>query len=398
MMRNLSLACLGATLCTAAALAQVTPEQTNATADKRSTSTSPVARVYVSSAIGDGGKSEVFAYHAASNGKLTSITGSPFADDVSDLAVNGKYLFGSALGGTYIDSYLIESDGGLRFAASTDVLKQNQGCGSAGPIFTDRTGANLYNFDYFASDCSNNTYQSFDVVKSTGKLTYLGESGGNEELNGYLTFLADNKFAYSSDCYHFDAAIFGFKRNSNGSLTELNINPAYPKDPPGVSGWCPYLAATDPSDHVAIPMFPSDGFGDQNGPYQLAVYTAESSGNLTTTSTYSNMPAVKVGGVTALSMAPSGKLLAVAGANGLQIFHFNGASPITHYTGLLTSNYVNQIFWDNDNHLYAISESANKLWVFTVTPTSHSEASGSPYTIHSPQGIAVQPLSPYHHP
>jgi hypothetical protein len=395
MMRNLSIACLGATLCTAAALAQASPERTDATADKRSpASTSPVAWVYVSSAIGNGGRSEIFAYDAASNGRLTPITGSPFADDVSQLAVNGKYLFGSALDGTYIDSYLIASDGSLSFAASTDVLTPNQGCGSAGPIFTDHTGASLYNFDYFASDCSNNTYQSFTVAKSTGKLPYLGESGGNEELNGYLTFLANDKFAYSSDCYHFGPAIYGFQRNSNGSLTELNINPAFPKAPSG-EGWCPYLAAADPSDHVAIAMFPSAGFGDQNGPYQLATYTANSSGNLTTTNTYSNMPAVEVGGVTALSMAPSGKLLAVAGSSGLQIFQFDGASPITHYTGLLTSDYVDQMYWDKDNHLYAISEASNKMWVYTVTPTSLSQASGSPYTIHNPLGIIVQPLPRY---
>jgi hypothetical protein len=156
MTRNLSIACLGATLCTAAALAQFSPERTDANADKRSPAgTSPVAWVYVSSAIGNGGRSEIFAYGAASNGRLTPIAGSPYADDVGQLAVNGKYLFGSALGGTYIDSYLISSDGSLSFAASTDVLTPNQGCGSAGPIFTDHTGANLYNFDYFASDCSN---------------------------------------------------------------------------------------------------------------------------------------------------------------------------------------------------------------------------------------------------
>jgi 6-phosphogluconolactonase (cycloisomerase 2 family) len=396
MMRNLSLACLGATLCTAAALAQAPLPRTTSDTDSSTTSTSsPVAWVYVSSSIGSGGKSEIFAYDAASNGKLTPIAGSPFADDVSWLSVNGKYLFGSETGGGNIDAYLIASDGALSYVASTDVLTSNGGCGSAGQIFLDHTGASLYNFDYFASECANNTYQSFEIGKNTGKLSYMGESGGNEELNGYMTILANDKFAYSSDCYHFGAAIYGFKRESNGSLTQLNINPAYPTPPAGVSGWCPYLAKADTSDHLAIPMFPSNGYGDQNGPYQLAVYTADSSGNLTTTSTYSNMPAVEVGGVTALSTAPSGKLLAVAGSNGLQIFHFNGASPITKYTGLLTTDYIDQMFWDNDNHLYAISESANKLWVFTVTPTSHTEAFGSPHTIHTPLGIIVQPLPRY---
>lgn len=44
-----------------------------------------------------------------------------------------------------------------------------------------------------------------------------------------------------------------------------------------------------------------------------------------------------------------------AASNG---FHFNGASPATPYTGLLTSSEVDQVSWDNANHLYAIGEKA----------------------------------------
>jgi hypothetical protein len=62
-----------------------------------------------------------------------------------------------------------------------------------------------------------------------------------------------------------------------------------------------------------------------------------------------------------------------------------------HYTGLLTKDEVDQLFWDNDNHLFAISRSAGKLFVFTITPTSVSQAPGSPYTITNPQDITVLP-------
>jgi hypothetical protein len=79
------------------------------------------------------------------------------------------------------------------------------------------------------------------------------------------------------------------------------------------------------------------------------------------------------------------------GGGGLQIFHFNGANPVTLFTGLLTNLEIDQFFWDNANHLYAISQSAGKLFVFTVTPTSAIQAPGSPYTIAHPQNIAVQP-------
>jgi hypothetical protein len=389
MLQKLSLPCLAAALCTSAAWAQTTPGQTDQ--NTHAASPAPVAYVYVSSRIGNGSSSEVFAYAAASNGKLTSVSGSPFADNLGSMAVNGKYLFGSNLNGTYIDAYNIESNGALRYSASTDVLTPNQGCGYASEIFLDHTGGSLYNSDYAANACSNNTYETFGVVKSTGKLTFLGDAGDNEEINSALSFIGNNQFAYSSDCYHFGASIYGFQRKSNGSLTTLNINPALPK-PPANQGYCPYLAVADPTNHVAIAVEPLSGYGDISGPYQIATYTAGSTGNLTTTSTYSNMPKVSVGGITDMNMSPSGKLLAVGGTGGLQIFHFNGASPVTHYSGLLTSSQVDQFFWDNSNHLYAIGQNAKKLWVWTITPTSYSQAPGSPYTINAPLNVVVQPL------
>ncbi len=87
-----------------------------------------------------------------------------------------------------------------------------------------------------------------------------------------------------------------------------------------------------------------------------------------------------------LAMSPSGKLLEVAGAEGLEIFHFNGSSPITRYTGILnnhsffpTTPTPGLMFWDNSNHLYVISPGGDqKLRVFTVTPTSATLVTGSP--------------------
>jgi hypothetical protein len=93
------------------------------------------------------------------------------------------------------------------------------------------------------------------------------------------------------------------------------------------------------------------------------------------------MPVTEVKNVNALNASPSGELLAVGGSAGLQVFHFNGSSPITHYTGLLTTDEIDQVFWDSSNHLYAVSNSHGKLFVFTVTPTKVSQASGSPHSI-----------------
>jgi hypothetical protein len=87
-------------------------------------------------------------------------------------------------------------------------------------------------------------------------------------------------------------------------------------------------------------------------------------------------------------------LLAVAGA-GLQLFHFNGASPITNYSGvLLPTEDIDQVAWDNNNHLYALSYESGNLHVFNATSTSISEVSGSPYKIansYGQSGLIVVP-------
>lgn len=104
------------------------------------------------------------------------------------------------------------------------------------------------------------------------------------------------------------------------------------------------------------------------------------------------MPSVLVGTLNNYWMSPNGKFLAVGGSSGLQVFHFNGANPITQYTGLLVSgNEVNQMFWDNANHLYAIGRKAGKLWVFTVTGSIVKQAPGSPYRLQAPGELLVLP-------
>jgi hypothetical protein len=106
-----------------------------------------------------------------------------------------------------------------------------------------------------------------------------------------------------------------------------------------------------------------------------------------------------------MNMSPSGKLLAIAsatdytscncgptnsGTSGLQVFHFNGANPITRYSATLTKTPIDSIRWDKANHLYALSFSTGKLFVYTVTPTSITPAPGSPYLIRGATGLLVR--------
>jgi hypothetical protein len=383
--------CFTATLCAQVAFSQVSLSQHVDSSLAAESSRSPVAYVYVSSKS-TSGKNEIDAYAASAKGKLTRVAGSPFSADVQKMAVNGKYVFGT--NGVAIYAYGIEPDGALRQVASIDAQQFNQSdCGGPIGLFLDRSGYTLYDVDIY-SDCANNAFQFFSRDGSTG-LVYRGTTAASSpEFYLPMTFLGNNKYAYGSSCYHFSPTIYGFARGSDGSLTHLSINPPLPAASNN-NFYCPYLAEADNANHLAVPVQPIAGFSWQPaGAYQLATYTADSSGNLTTNSTYSDMPSSSVttatsGFLTDISMSPSGKLVAVAGSGGVQVFHFNGANPITRYTELLTTDEVDQVFWDNDNHLYALSQIAGKLFVFTVTPTSYKQSPGSPYTITSPEYIAV---------
>src|SRR5580692_5579843 len=378
MTRYIKFVCLVATFYAAVAFAQSGP------------ASSPVAFVYVSSAVGDNNY-EISAFAAGPNGKLTRVSGSPFSADVQNMAVNGKYLFGT--NGIEIYSFSIASDGALKQVASINAQQFNQPvAGGPGALFLDHTGVTLYDEDIYGNDGANNTYQFFDIEKPTGQLDYLGMTkAATTQFWEPLSFIGNNIYAYGSNCYHFDADIFGFQRIDNGALAALNIHPEIPAAKKG-SFYCPYLATGDPTNHVAISLQPLNANSWQpDGPPQLATYTADNSGNLTTKSTYTNMPSTAVKSVLDIDMAPSGKLLAVGGTAGLQVFHFNASDPITHYTGLLAKDEIDQFFWDNDNHLYAISSKSGKLFVFTITPTSVSQAGGSPYTIEQPLNIIVLP-------
>jgi 6-phosphogluconolactonase (cycloisomerase 2 family) len=163
--------------------------------------------------------------------------------------------------------------------------------------------------------------------------------------------------------------------------------------PPADDTYCPWLAAADTSNHVAITVSAMNVYTFQaDGATQIAVYTVDANGSLSTSSTAADMPRVAIGNVSDLQMSPAGNYLAVAGT-GVQVFNFNGANPMTQLTGLLTSVPIDQIAWDNANHLYAISKSAGQLFVFTVNSAGASQAPGSPYTITGPVNIAVLPAS-----
>lgn len=362
----------------------------------------PTAYIYVAE------PNSILGYSAAADGTLTQIPGSPFSASVYGLAVNGKYLFGSEFDGIHVNAYSIQSNGALTFATSTDINQYNKGttCPNlqASPLVLDHTGATLYTVAYQGDTCDSTSYKSFQINKATGGLTYLGDSGTRPVWNFPLRFNSNNEYAYGAGCigglttpYWADA--FGvLKRNSNGELTYINAKAPMPPTKNSSYFFCRSKTATDPADNLVVGVYKLDEKATDlyNQGSMLANYKIESSGSLTTKSKYNNMPwTTAVDEIEDLRMSPLGTFIAVAGGNGLEVWHANGGGAPTHYTGLLTSDLIGQTFWDNANHLYAVSL-VGKLHVFTITAEGYSEAPGSPYAI--PAGgyaipIIVQPLT-----
>ena len=224
-------------------------------------------------------------YAVAGNGSFTTIPGTPFSTPVGYIALNGAWLFGTD--GNDLYSFSIASNGSLK---QVDTLQVVTGNGLA-DLFLDHTGTSLYT-DYYTE---NNEYMAYSIDNSNGKLTYIDNVMGGPGIGSVTSFIGNDEYAYSSSCYHFTPEIYGLQRASDGAITELNINPAFPATKvPGF--YCPFLAAADTTNHVAVAMQPLNSNWATVGPYQLATYTADSAGNLTTTSTYANMPSTAAAG------------------------------------------------------------------------------------------------------
>jgi hypothetical protein len=412
MSRSIRLAvCLVALVCTGGIWAQSQDAQTDESLNENAASAA-VAHVYVASS------SHVYAFSAAADGKLTPVPGSPFKESLSWMGANGHYLFGFEGSSTTIASFSMAPDGALRKVATTntddfDSSDCNPTNGSEFRI--DHSGLNLYNAEINPMPFCSFPFQSFRINDADGKLTFLSDT--NSEFGGGagLNILGNNQYAYVPTCTDFvspptstrhpDTNYVGdiatYQRLSDGELVALNAGqpiPAAPNDSadptqPSPGFYCPNTAATDPTNHMAMLLNAIDyDLSAGYGPAVIATYTADANGNLSTTSTYQNMAVSETGGW--MRMSPSGKLLAVGGG-GLELFHFNGGNPVTKYKMLLPNDSIGQIFWDYNDHMYAIgtdSAGAGKLWVYTVTPTSVTEAPGSPHSIPNAANMVVQPL------
>lgn len=350
---------------------------------------SPVAFVYVTR------PTHIDGFAVSSSGKLTPVPGSPFANiAASSLSVNKKFLFAAGDNNRDIYTFSIASNGAIKQISEIDVQKYSDDCVSIGPLQIDNTGSSLYL--QVNDSCKNNGFIQTFKIESNGDLQFVGNTSGVPldvvKVLPPIRFIGDDKIGWEAGLGSDDGLVNGYpgayERKSNGSLVYLGsyYGPPNPKNPDDQ-----YLTgsiATDSTDHV---VFSLEDYSNDDGVIVgndvLGTFTAKANGDLTTQSTNTNMPTTALSPVGTMSISSSGKLLA-AGGQGFQVFHFNGSSPITHYTGLLQAeDNFEEFGWDRDNHLFALSGKA--LFVYTATSTSIKQAAGSPYSIPQASSLIV---------
>lgn len=369
----------------------------------------PVAYAYVQTNKG------VLLYDEAADGRLTLDSASPFATAGQLIGSTGSYVV--TLGETLVHLYRVTTHGRIGAQAAQAKMANYSGglCGSAAGGVLDHTGQFieiLFNPTIYVSEpCT--AYQTYRINKSTGSLTFVGSAEVDSNVGsdlGPLTQTSDNPFGYALDVYLPEVHLAGFSRESSGALDNMSFSESDPQ-PPDPYDYYPLLAAEAPNDRLAIALGSVEFLGSPDvadGPVQLASYSVDGSGNISSTNTWEKMPTPDVG-PTLLRLSPGGGLLAVAGGmcswcklstgsgkNGLQVFRFNGANPITHYTGVLTTDPIEQLEWDYDSHLFALSIETGKLRVYRVTTSRYSEAPGSPVIVKGangpgPNGLVVVP-------
>jgi hypothetical protein len=329
----------------------------------------------------------VYAYESSSAGKLTPIKGSPFTQ-VSGSSVGGNGSYFLSLAPAFLHSYKVSSTGAIGDQVSeidTQSYTDAQ-CGSAFAAKLDHTGQYVYVLLNGSNDNDRigcDALQTYEISK-TGVLTFKGATNLGNTYPGLPSIAGKDIFSYTfilspSTC---QPVLQPLKRESTGVIQPIVVEHNDPTPEPNV--WDGYLLSgyltNDPTDHMAMALRPTVGDACQAGKYQLASYTVGSQGNLTSTNTWENMPTL-AGQINAILMSPAGKYLAVATGPGVQVFHFNGASPITPFSGMVgTSGSIVHLGWDVWSHLYAWNVS-NKLHVYDVTSSGVKEASGSPYVI-----------------
>ncbi len=393
---------------TASVTLAVNAAASNPASDSNCTSgqaTNAAAFVYVSTGQNGGSDNQLEGFSAAADGSLTPIPESPFVTQgLLPLSTTGT---GSILFGD--DGYTIYSfnvtPGGCFNLENSFVAGQgpeNNPYFLLGYLFLDPEGANLYSFAY---DGQESNYTTYSFNAGTGQLTPVGATQTNVlDDAGIIAFASNDQYAVTSDSYVREGPVISeYQRSSDGALTPFAQGPL----PTAASGnwYAPYGAAADGSNHFVIAVTPcpvddEGACGTPSGPMQLAVYTIDDSGTLTTTSTWQNMPSVAIRPLGFYQFSPDSRYLAVSGFSGLQVFAWDSANMTLtsigtvnnsegscNSSGYCTGSGFGNLAWDQNDHLYTYL--GQQLFVYAVSSSGIATAPGSPYSIPNPSWVTV---------
>ncbi|HEV2132729.1 MAG TPA: hypothetical protein VGR47_00565 [Terracidiphilus sp.] len=363
----------------------------------------PVANVYVQISNG------VNVYNTASNGRLTLVAGSPFKITGQMAGAMANHLV--SLDDENIYVYSLASNGAVEGQVGETSIQDFSGsqCGTVSFSAFDRTGQDLYVGVSGAQNQNLGTQciaiQSFKI-SSAGTPSYLGTTipynDSTNAMNVYyyqLVMSGGNQYAYavvaglSGTCD--EPEILAFQRESSGALELAGTQSVqYPEPPSGGWQYFPYAISVDSNNHLAVNLSPEQNAPcGTNGSPQLGSFSINNNGSIASTNTYQNMPTAAPtsgAGVEMGPLAPSNAVLPAALGNNLQLFHFNGSSPITSMTGQIpVKGLMSVLQWDTSSHLYGLNISTKMLRVFTVTSNGLVEDPGSPMAINGAQSLFV---------
>jgi hypothetical protein len=355
----------------------------------------------------------IYGYALSSSGKISPIPGNPFGkgDGINySMVCNGTYLFGISWGNPNsvtwqnIITYRIASDGALTKVQTTPAAKYATTSGTHliyGPLALDHSGEFLYVGVTGGPQLDDNYgIMAFQVNKETGALEFLGETTPFYGVDTRaIHFTGDDKYAFDEANHEYMAAgnktLVALSNETDAGFGETNL-----------------LVDADPLSNLAV--MGKDG--------QLQSWLVHANGDLTQhssdgktlikTNLYPNND-------NQMYFSPNGSMLAIAGY-GLDLYHFNGARPITNYKELIApgvfqsengntvGTWVMALGWDNGDHFITINQyrpnypSPSGPWyweIYNVTSTSVTQT----YRVEMPQqdvfyGFAVQRLGTGPHP
>jgi hypothetical protein len=363
--------------------------------------------VYLSAGADPGGPFQIEGYAPNPDGSLVPVAGSPFATDKLQFGTVGAGQVLFAVDGYSVYSYGVHSDGCISLENTAAVGQGPQDNPYTGPtrLYLDPNTSNLYSYDFVPSEEA--FFASYNFDPQSGAVTMLSQTNTDMANDGgLLTFDATGKYAITADCTIRDGTVVSvFQRGSNGTLDSSPFAFAPLPATPDSTVFCPLGAASDRAAHIVVagnvcnnPM-PCESFG----PWELAIYSIDSSGNMTTASTSQNMPVLNAISSyispSSYEFSSDNRYFAIGSYTGIEVFLWDSnAATLTliatvsntqgscNAQGCSGNGYGN-LAWDSNHHFY--SWIGNQLVAYEVSDTGVTQAPGSPYPVRNPQWLAV---------